>query len=395
MGAGIGAGSNVAGQVGTRPGPHGMHVISSGLDDLDGLYGSGGVPLGTLTIFSDDGWTRHGDLLLKYFVSEGLAVHHSVGIILPNSLAETATVDEYILKTLSKSDLAVYQKDEALTKDGEKDESKLRIAWQYEKYRNPTAMHAQTMAAQGQRPALGSSRNQINTIRTKSKWSHDFDIAKPPPAKYTEDILKLARQKSDVRILSINPSDGFVSQTIGRVTEFIDSISRKEFASTSGSVGRIIIPHLGNLAWDDDTPGRGEERLVNLLTQLRSIVQQRSNISIMMTVPMRHLNQSQSAKIRHVSDAFFDLESVEDTSQVVNLSKDSKTVAGHMEILKLPAFGAIKAPLPQITSYIIRNKRRRLVIEAVEVDPDAEQAWLEKEAQELVASKPPAHSIDF
>jgi len=391
----VGAGSIGGVEVGTRPGSHGLHVVSSGLDDLDAILGGGGVPLGTLTIFSDDGWTRHGDLFLKYFVSEGLSVKHSVGIILPNKIAKTTSVNDFILKSLSKKDLAVPKKNDSEKISEDKDESKLRIAWQYEKYRNPRDMHANSMAMQGQRPTLGSSRSQTRTIRTNSRWSHDFDISRPPPAKYTEDVLNVAQEVSDVRILSVNPLDGFVSQTVSRVKEFIESITRKEFESKPGSIGRIIIPHVGSLPWDDDTQGRGKDRLVNLLNQLRSLIQQKPNISIMITIPMKQLDQSQSARIRHVADAFFELESVEDTSQVVNLSKDSSTVAGHLEIHKLPAFGAIKAPLPQITSYIIRNKRRRLVVEAVEVDPDAEQAWLEKEAQEMTKSTPPAHNIDF
>lgn len=59
--------------VGTRPGPHGIPVVSSGHADLDKLYG-GGIPLGTLNLVSEDGWTSHHRYILQYFVSEGLAV---------------------------------------------------------------------------------------------------------------------------------------------------------------------------------------------------------------------------------------------------------------------------------------------------------------------------------
>lgn len=59
--------------MGTRPGPHGIPVVSSGHADLDKLYG-GGIPLGTLNLVSEDGWTSHHRYILQYFVSEGLAV---------------------------------------------------------------------------------------------------------------------------------------------------------------------------------------------------------------------------------------------------------------------------------------------------------------------------------
>lgn len=58
--------------VGTRPGPHGVPVVSSGHADLDKMYG-GGIPLGTLNLVSEDGWTSHHRYILQYFVSEGLA----------------------------------------------------------------------------------------------------------------------------------------------------------------------------------------------------------------------------------------------------------------------------------------------------------------------------------
>jgi hypothetical protein len=57
--------------VGMRPGPHGVPVVSCGHADLDKMYG-GGIPLGTLNLVSEDGWTSHHRYILQYFVSEGL-----------------------------------------------------------------------------------------------------------------------------------------------------------------------------------------------------------------------------------------------------------------------------------------------------------------------------------
>ena len=56
--------------VATRPGPHGQRVVSTGLDDLDRILG-GGLPLGSICVIGEDGWTSHHSTLLRYFVSEG------------------------------------------------------------------------------------------------------------------------------------------------------------------------------------------------------------------------------------------------------------------------------------------------------------------------------------
>lgn len=55
----------------TRPGPHGQRVISTGLDDLDKIFG-GGIPLGSVCLIEEDGWTSHHSVLLRYFASEGV-----------------------------------------------------------------------------------------------------------------------------------------------------------------------------------------------------------------------------------------------------------------------------------------------------------------------------------
>jgi hypothetical protein len=123
-------------------------------------------------------------------------------------------------------------------------------------------------------------------------------------------------------------------------------------------------------AGDDGRPAL-EDRVVNLLTYLRTIIQQDARVAIVVSVPLKKMSSSNAARITHAADACFELVAVEDRSQVVKLSGDSKSVSGHMEVMRLPAFGAIKFPLPQVTSYIIRNRRKRLVIEMVEVDPDA------------------------
>ena len=57
---------------GTRPGMHGQTLLSSGHADLDRLLG-GGLPLGSLLLLLEDGWSGHHTTLLRYFRAEGAA----------------------------------------------------------------------------------------------------------------------------------------------------------------------------------------------------------------------------------------------------------------------------------------------------------------------------------
>ena len=51
---------------------HGQTLLSSGHGDLDRLLG-GGLPLGTLLLVLEDGWSTHHTTLLRYFLGEGEA----------------------------------------------------------------------------------------------------------------------------------------------------------------------------------------------------------------------------------------------------------------------------------------------------------------------------------
>ena len=43
-----------------------------------------------------------------------------------------------------------------------------------------------------------------------------------------------------------------------------------------------------------------------------------------------------------------------------------------LHVRKLPGIGALVNPQPDVARFIVRHKRRRLGIEPVDVDPDAE-----------------------
>lgn len=45
-----------------------------------------------------------------------------------------------------------------------------------------------------------------------------------------------------------------------------------------------------------------------------------------------------------------------------------------LHVRKLPGLNAFARPTPNVPLYLVRHKRRKLAIEAVEVDPDAEAA---------------------
>eukprot|EP00761_Pharyngomonas_kirbyi_P003939 gb/GECH01003943.1/.p1 GENE.gb/GECH01003943.1/~~gb/GECH01003943.1/.p1 ORF type:complete len:490 (+),score=159.39 gb/GECH01003943.1/:1-1470(+) len=63
---------------GTKPSVHnGQLLVSTGLNDLDGIIG-GGIPLGTIILLKEDTRSQYAQYLFRYFLSEGLHSSHSV-----------------------------------------------------------------------------------------------------------------------------------------------------------------------------------------------------------------------------------------------------------------------------------------------------------------------------
>ena len=83
---------------------------------------------------------------------------------------------------------------------------------------------------------------------------------------------------------------------------------------------------------------------------------------------------SLAARLQHICDAVVAVKAVRDDSSLVSLVPESASVCGLLQIRKLPRLNILARQLPAIDTLIIRHKRRRLALEAIDIDPDAEAA---------------------
>jgi elongator complex protein 4 len=155
---------------------HSQTLISTGVANLDRILG-GGLPLGTILLLLEDAYCPHGSTLLKYFAAEGVACGQrvlwassstpeakSLPMLAKGSSAKQ--VSNVSLLKLSSADFQCYhnvnkcargsyrctrrvQEDE---KQGDQEDPKLRIAWQYRRY-----IHRQQNKAEPAQPTCPSS----------------------------------------------------------------------------------------------------------------------------------------------------------------------------------------------------------------------------------------------
>jgi len=308
----------------------------------------------------------------------------------------TQGLKDFMLKEMSKTEAEKEAAAEKAAEEASRKDTKLRIAWQYEKF----VMSRKQQEAHGgpstrEQPALSShstgsalSKGQQQVVRTRSPWCHAYDITKPP----SEDIVSKLESNGSISV-TVSAGQAAVNETTDAIRDFIHECglaayalksenqnTRKNTSSAPSetrqpSAGRVIIPSLAGLAWDDDASfdnsDLAAQRAIAILFEAKRLAQT-AKLGIMVTAQLSQVSPSDRIRMMHIADSVISLEAVDDTSQVVKLSTDSRTVSGLARICKLPAAGALMAPSPQITCYVVRNKRRRLAISPIEIDPDAE-----------------------
>lgn len=105
---------------------NGQLLISTGVPSLDDILG-GGQPVGTIMLIKEDRATTYAQLLLKYFIAQGIASGHQCAV------ASRDEDPEEMLKTLMW--LSNSEKDDdddnIKSSQAEGDSDRMKIAWRY------------------------------------------------------------------------------------------------------------------------------------------------------------------------------------------------------------------------------------------------------------------------
>lgn len=122
---------------GVKPWLNGCHLISTGQKDFDQIQG-GGMPLGSIVLLVKDRYTNYSQVLIKYFISEGLSSKQKVFY----TSNEKETYQKEFIKNLPENSTLMSQSTPAKAEEKSDVDSTLQIAWQYKKYltktNNPT-----------------------------------------------------------------------------------------------------------------------------------------------------------------------------------------------------------------------------------------------------------------
>ncbi|XP_073432403.1 elongator complex protein 4 isoform X3 [Dendrobates tinctorius] len=276
---------------GTRPSVHnGQLLVSTGVPALDHVLG-GGLAVGTLLLIEEDTYSTYSNLLLKYFLAEGVISGHEVFI---------ASASEVPCKIIQ--DLPAPLTDEIPTQDDTKNviegpgsEETMKIAWRYQNL-----------------PKFES------VPLSSSRFGHYYDMSKTMPP----DMLQSAKTHS-FYLPNIIPLD----ETYGEMScDYIQLLQSIQSAVHQGSfdgsnpqqkgqknILRIGIQSLASVLWGDDICSQerphNPHSLTRFLYALRGLL--RSSLSVCVITLPAHLIQNKAiiARVRNLSDTVVGLES--------------------------------------------------------------------------------------
>ncbi|XP_070549538.1 elongator complex protein 4-like isoform X1 [Ptychodera flava] len=365
---------------GTRPSLHnGQLLVSTGVPSLDFVIG-GGLAVGTVLLVEEDKYRSYADLLVKYFVAEGIISNHEI------FLAAADKDPEKIIKDLPHpldDDLvkSVYEEREEAGDGAEK----MKIAWRYEHL-----------------PKHQSNQGGV-------KFGHHYDLSRT----IDEELIKRVKctchcankHLQEKKQLSMNPSYEDVIHSVQRQIRQGGYDSPTTEAKDK-NILRIAISSIGSPLWGEEggvIPGtaKTDHSLPRFLHALRSIL--RSSLSVCLITIPTHLFQDAAfvRRLENLCDTVVKLESFAGSEKEKN--PVYKEYHGLFTICKLPRLNSLTCHMPDSLDLAFKLKRKKFTIEKLHLPPDLSETVSRSQGEVIktasadigCASKPSNQSLDF
>ncbi|GBN08185.1 Elongator complex protein 4 [Araneus ventricosus] len=301
----------------------------------------GGLAVGTVCLIEEDHYNTYSNVLVKYFLAEGVANNHNLFISSGEKPSET------ILKELPAIKVPEVKKESTGHDSAEKDE--LKIAWRYQ--------------------------NQQSTFASGIKaysHNHGYDLSKTLP----EEMLQ------NCSITTCDPPErceeycenGFISfpfsYLLQRITSEITSHGFRTSSKNCDNIVRIALPSFGSPLWNFGSE-KNHLNIIRFLYLLKGLLRTSFAVAVV-TVPSYFIqDQVFISRIRQICDTVISLESFIGPDKKSNpLFKEYN---GLLQVVKLPVLNTFIYPT-QISDLAFKMKRKDFIIERLHLPPDFEEA---------------------
>ncbi|KAJ1550996.1 Elongator subunit elp4, partial [Nowakowskiella sp. JEL0078] len=378
-------------------------VVSTGVASFDDiLFGlslllGGGLPLNSLLLVKEDRLTGYSYLLLKYFLSQGLAIdniptskHH---ILIAAADDDPSTILGELMglanssQTTEKDDdgddedvdllgnallSSTLSQPTTRTLGAVRDADKMQIAWRYQTRAKVNLELAATSTVTGTSSSFrkGVRSSEQGTTQT-GPYSHIFDLTKRMPVNDNDRITLV-----DLRF------DESITRYQRLYSEIESKLKSESFSHKSGNsnVLRIAISSFGSCMWTNGDLVKDCARIYSFLQKLKLLLRQYAACCFV-TFPaylyedMKHLER----RLEHIADACIEVESLSGTSNFVNPAYTALNYHGLIHTLKLPIIhGSLMSPLERKAGLdrrilAFKCRRKRFAIETIQIPVEEEE----------------------
>ncbi|KAM8939994.1 elongator complex protein 4 isoform 2-T2 [Pelodytes ibericus] len=358
---------------GTRPSVHnGQLLLSSGVPSLDHILG-GGLAVGTLLLIEEDMYSTYSNLLLKYFLAEGVVNGHEVYVA---SASEDPT---HILKDLPAPltdeipKLSASKTEKQAPGTAEDNPESMKIAWRYQ------------------------NMPKVQSVPTSSsRFGNYYDISKTMSPEMLQTVNSYTFHVSDAMPFLQTQSMGCelacdyhqLLESIQRVVHEGGYDGSNPQQKRQKNILRIGIQSLGSVLWGDDICSNHRPQNLHSLTRflyaLRGLLRT-SLTTCVITVP-EHLFQSKAitARVRNLSDTVVGLESFSGSERETNPLY--KEYHGLLHVHQIPRLNTLISDVSDTKDLAFKLKRKLFVIERLHLPPDLSDTVSRLSKQDLAGS---------
>ncbi|GAA5829897.1 hypothetical protein JCM11251_007925 [Rhodosporidiobolus azoricus] len=384
---------------GTRPSSSGSPLLSTGLPAIDDLLG-GGLPLHSSLLIEADAPTSYSDLLLRYWVAQGLESGHEVCVVASGCEGGPEGVVEGLMGTEGaeggKGEKGGEKEKEEDREEREQEErlkEKMKIAFRYEGMKQH-----QTTLAEGGRAGASTGIDSIHP------FSSVFDLTTTRTLTSSDRSRLHLIHSDDLPSSSSGSGSGLYDALYERIEKLVDEGGFRVPSSPTAprKILRLALLNFGYPSWSlSPTPPHA---LYRFLTQLKHLSSPSSaHLSTLLTFPAYLYSTSSTSpplsplltRLSHASSSVLRLTSL---SSSPTLASQFPRHAGLLSFPKLPTLPPGSLVPPGARQSVLRGlggggegrdnlvgfrvKRRRFVVEVVSDDPVGGEDEAERKQRE-------------
>ncbi|XP_035387927.1 elongator complex protein 4 [Electrophorus electricus] len=360
---------------GTRPSvQNGQLIVSTGVTSLDYVIG-GGLAVGTLLLIEEDQSDSYSQMLLRYFLAEGVVCGHE--LFLASAQDHPENIMQMLPSPILDDNVSTDQGDRPPTPLHLHDPDAMKIAWRYQ------------------------NLPKFQTTFGSSLFGHCYDLSKPMEQQVRQaakcHTFYLPEEKTAAK------ESSHLTGPYAGLLQCIQALIQKEGFDGSSSqctvrnVLRVCLHSLGSALWGDDlccseSPTH-YHALTTFLYALRALL--RSSLSVAMVTVPSHLIQKRviMERITKLSDTTLTLESFQGSEKETNpLYKDYH---GLLHIRQVPHLNCLLCAIPDTKDLAFKLKRKQFTIEKLHLPPDLSESVSRVSKVELPGCGPTSKHLDF